>query len=150
MAPTLINVTVSLVFWDPFSSFSDFWSKFHPFGAKTTFEQGNAKSRPTLLESCSRNYPLWTRNNLAGFFATEECKFWSFFAHSGRFCFELAFQSKKGSVSWKKSRRSGKVAFFAFLSRKKACEIFPFFYVFHPETLRKPMLLLTFRLTWLF
>ena len=33
MAPTLINVTVSLVFWDQFSSFSDFWMHFHHFGA---------------------------------------------------------------------------------------------------------------------
>ena len=37
MAPTLINVMVFLVFWDPFSSFSDLWGKFHPFSAKITF-----------------------------------------------------------------------------------------------------------------
>ncbi len=73
MAPTLINVTVFLVFWDPFSSFSDSWGKFHHFSAKSLFAQ-KSQSRPRLLESCSRNFHFWTRKKLEGVFATEECK----------------------------------------------------------------------------
>jgi hypothetical protein len=84
MAPTLINVMVFLVFWDPFSSFSDFGGKFHHFSAKITFCAKKSQSRPRLLESCSRNLHFWTRKNLEGFFATEECKIWSFFALSAR------------------------------------------------------------------
>ncbi len=50
MAPTLINVMVSLVFWDPFSSFSDLWGKFHHFSAKITFCAKKHKVAPSSLK----------------------------------------------------------------------------------------------------
>jgi hypothetical protein len=50
MAPTLINVTVFLVFWDPFSSFSDLWGKFHHFSAKSLFAQKKHKVAPSSLK----------------------------------------------------------------------------------------------------
>ena len=74
MAPTPINVTVSLVFWVPFTSFSEFWGKLNHFSAKSLFAQ-KSQSRPKLLESCSRHSHFWTRKSLEGLFATEECKF---------------------------------------------------------------------------
>ena len=84
MAPTLINVMVFLVFWDTFSSFSDFGGKFLNLSAKITFCAKKSQSRPKLLESCSWIFHFWTRKNLEGFFASEECKIWSFFALSAQ------------------------------------------------------------------
>ncbi len=50
MAPTLINVTVFLVFWDPFSSFSDFGGKSHHFSAKSLLAPKNHKVAPSSLK----------------------------------------------------------------------------------------------------
>ena len=84
MAPTPINVMVSLLFWDHFYSFSDFGANFHYFGVKITFRSKKPQSRPKRPESVSWNFHFRTRKKLEGFFATEECKFWSFFALSAR------------------------------------------------------------------
>ena len=91
MAPTLINVMVSLIFWDRFSSFSVFWAKFHYFGVKITFGAKKPQSRPKRPESCSRDFHFWTREKLEGFFASEECKIWSFFALSAQIAIGLSF-----------------------------------------------------------
>ena len=74
MAPTLINVMVSLVFWDRFSSFSDSGREFHYFYVKITFRTQKPQSRPKLLESCSRNFHFWTRKKLEGFFLSNQAK----------------------------------------------------------------------------
>ncbi len=143
MAPTLINVTVFLVFWDPFSSFPHFGGNFLNLSAKITFCAQKSQSRPKLLESCSWIFHFWTRENLEGFFASEECKFWSFLHFPPRMKVNLCFKAKKVAF---RERNHAKVekSTFCIPQSQKAFEIFPFLEDKFPGSGAKPMLLLTF------